>query len=413
MFVGLSVVALLWPQATGYVSKFAVINAPVLTVRAPIDGTIVAPTPGVSEPLRRDQVLIDVRATRASRAELTRLDGEVLARIRQADALREEERAAVRVLQVLQERFPLEVESERLFLLHKIDEELAIRDMQVAQWGKARRDYKRVVDLARRGTRPAHEVEDARTAVLEVQALIAASEARIAAMEVELDAIRNGLPSPAGTGRRDFGHDRIDDMTLALADIRSRRRAAEGQRDAAKAQRDSLATEVDGLARFRPVAPADGVIWTASRQAGASVTNGSDLFQILDCERRFIEVIFEERAFENLPAGTEATVRLRGAGAPFSARIVSRHAAGGGSAVSAVDAAVLASEDSDGVKVFLAMEPADITDPEVAAAFCDVGRTAEVQIRHSRFEGIFDPISDLWARISEAAAIRLAQAGKG
>ena len=134
------------------------------------------------------------------------------------------------------------------------------------------------------------------------------------------------------------------------------------------------------------------------------------MFQILDCERRFIEVVFEERAFENLPAGTEATVRLRGADAPFTARVVSRHAAGGGAALSAVDAAVLASEDSDGVKVFLEMDPADISAPGVAEAFCDVGRTAEVQIRHPRFEGFFEPISQAWAQMTMDGALSLARA---
>lgn len=399
-FVGSAVVALLWPQATGYVSKFAVINAPVLTVRAPIDGTIVVATPGVASPLRRDDVLLDVRATRASRAELARLQADVSAKTRQAGALLDEEASAQAIRDMLEKRVSREVESEVTYLVHKISEEQAIRDMHAAQLGRATRFFQRARELSERGMRPEYEVEDARTAVLELEALIAASEARTYAMETELAAIRDGLPSPAGTGRRDFAHDRLDDIAMALADIKSRRMAAEGQRDAALAQLAELRDELDGLARFRPVASTDGVVWTASRQSGASVTNGSDLLQMLDCERRFIEVVFEERAFENLSAGTEATVRLRGSDTPFKARVVSRHAAGGGAAVSAVDAAVLTQDDSDGVKVFLAMEPADVSDPAVAEAFCDVGRTAEVQIRHPRFEGLLKPLSDTWARLT-------------
>ena len=40
------------------------------------------------------------------------------------------------------------------------------------------------------------------------------------------------------------------------------------------------------------------------------------------------------------------------------------------------------------------MTPADIRGPAVAAAFCDVGRTAEVQVRHLRFASLLDPVRE-------------------
>lgn len=409
LFVCSAVAALLWPRATGYVSTFAVVNAPVQTVRAPINGVIVTPTPGLAAAVSRDQVLFDLAATQTSRAELARLRAEAEKRETEAAALRDQEFAAESIVSRLKARVAEETESELVFLTRKLEEARADRRLHEIAWDRASAALERLAQLVERGSVPKRDLEEARFRLSEAEAELAAEDARIAALVVELRAIEAGLPSPAGTGRRDFAHDRLDDMELALADIRTRRLAAEARRDGARAELAAIRDELEGLGRFRPAAATDGVIWTASRQAGASVTLGSDLFQVLDCDRRFIEVIFEERAFENLPAGTRATVRLRGSDHPLEARVVSRHAAGRGAAQSAVDAAVLEPYETGGVKVFLRMEPTDISDPEVAAAFCDVGRTAAVQVRHPRLFGLVDPVLDRAAGLLPKAPAVLAR----
>jgi len=392
LFVCTAVAMLLWPQATGYVSKFAVINAPVMTVRAPMDGTITRATPGLATAIRRDSLLFDMRASRTSRAEIARLEAEVAAKSRQTDALRDEERHLAQIVEALVQRARDETNSELAFLTQKLEELIAIRKLHETQWDFALSELLRFETLSKRGSVPKTKTEEATFNAREAEAQLSADDARIAAMKVEIAAIEAGLPSPAGTGRRDAGFDRLDDMKIALSDVRSRRMAAEGQRDAAASQLAALREEYDGLERFAPLASTNGVIWTASRREGASVTTGSDLFQVLDCERRFLEVVFDERAFESLPTGSEASVMLRGADQTFSATVVSRHAAGGGAAVSAVDAAVNEAEFANGVKVFLRLDPADLGDPDVAQAFCDVGRTAEVRIRDPRLGRLIDTL---------------------
>lgn len=411
MFGCSAVAALLWPRATGYVSIFAVVNAPVQTVRAPINGVIVTPTPGLAAPVSRDEVLIDLAATQTSRSEIARLTAEVTSREAEAAALREQEFIAETVVRGLRARVARETESEIVFLTRKLEQARADRRLNEVAWDRANAEWRRLEPLVDRGTVPARDMEEAGFRLAEAEAELAADDAAIAALRVELQAIEAGLPSPAGTGRRDYAYDRLDDMELALADIRTLRLAAEARREAARFELASIRDELEGLGRFRPAAAADGVIWTASRQAGASVTLGSDLFQVLDCERRFVEVIFEERAFENLPTGTRATVRLRGSDQAFAAVVVSRHAAGRGAALSAVDAAVLEPYETGGVKVFLRMDPADVSDPDVAAAFCDVGRTAEVQVRHPRLFGAVAPMLERVSALMPDGAAVLARLG--
>lgn len=410
LFVCSAVATLLWPRATGYVSRFAVVNAPVLTVRAPINGVILTPTPGLAAAVAKDDVLFDLQATQTSRSEIARLRAELRVRTAEARALEAEVRQATAVVEGLRLRVASETESELVFLTRKLEQARADRLLNEIAWDRASTELARLEDLFARGRVPETEVERAMFARKEAEAEIAADDAEIAALKVEIGAIEAGLPSPAGTGRRDFAYDRLDDMVMALGDIRTRHVAAAARRDALAAELRQIRDELDGLARFRPAASTDGVIWTASRQAGASVTLGSDLFQVLDCERRFIEVIFDERAFENLPQGTEAEVRLRGSEQSFRASVVSRHAAGRGATLSAVDAAVLEPYETGGVKVFLRIDPADVRNPDVAAAFCDVGRTAEVFVRHQRFAGLWGPVRERighwWSGQETALALR-------
>jgi hypothetical protein len=76
VFIFMAVANLLWPRATGFVSTYAVINAPVMTVKAPINGVVLQATPGIAEPVSRDDILFDMRATFDSRTQLARLIGE-------------------------------------------------------------------------------------------------------------------------------------------------------------------------------------------------------------------------------------------------------------------------------------------------------------------------------------------------
>lgn len=400
LFLCTAVVALLWPRATGYVSTFAVVNAPILTVRAPINGVIMTPSPGLAAPVRRDETLLELRAPQTSHGEVSRLKAEFAVEEARARALAMQEREARAVVDALYDRVARETENEIVYLTRKLEQARADRQLNEVAWDKAQNEVERLRDLFDRGRIAATDLSAAAYARQTAEAELAADDAEIAALKVEIAAIENGLPSPAGTGRRDYAYDRIDDMELALADIRTRRIASEARRDAVRDQLASLTEELSGLTRFRPAASTRGVIWTASRQAGASVTLGSDLFQVLDCERRFLEVFFEERAFENLPPGTPARVRLRGSQRSFEATVASRHAAARGAAQSAVDAALLEPHEAGGVKVFLSLDPADTDDPEVAAAFCDVGRTAEVHVRHERVSGLF---GSLFGRLSDLA----------
>jgi len=399
IFILTAVANLLWPRATGYVSTFAVVNAPVMTIRAPINGVVLQATPAIAAPVSPEDILFDMRATFDGRTQLARLVGEVTAKSAQAAALRTEETTTREAIALLRKRETEETRSEIAYLNARADEETAIRQMHNAQKARAEYHMERLTELSSRGTVPEKDLKDAQFRAREIEALISASNARLDALRIEIAAIKQSLPSPAGTGRRDGARIQFDDLMLTLADLRTRRETVDGELLGLKDALARLRSEHAEFARFQSVAPSSGVIWTASRSEGSSVTLGSDLFQVLDCDRRFLEVVFAEHSFEDIPPGTPAHVQLRGSNDTFETHVVSRHAAGGGAAQSAVDAAVLEPHKDGGVKVFLALDPSNVTDPEVAAAFCDVGRTDEVRIRNAEIYKWISPVRDFLVQV--------------
>jgi len=407
LFVCASIVALLWPRAFNYVSTFAVVNAPVVTLHSPIDGTVIQASPQVSIPVRRTQTLIAVAATYPRAADLSRLEAEEETRGRRIAALIAESREVEGLAEVLKLRADRRRESERDYLSARLDEARAGRDAAAARLAQAETEMKRLKD---RGGRSASAVRARRAAevvVTEAQANVAAAEARIAGARVQAAALEAGDPLPGAAGGRDYESEREDEIALRLADIAARRASLEAESAGALPVINGLRRAVERNDIFRPIAAVDGVVWTASRQQGASVTAGTPLVQILDCSRRFVEVNLPENIFDEVSAGTLAEVRLRGSEKGwFLARVVSRHASAGGS-TSAVDAAIPDIAKGQGMKVFLQIAPADPRRPGVAAAFCDVGRSAEVRIPRHTPQVIANSLSflrQLWGAGRDAVA---------
>lgn len=392
-FVIAAIVALMWPQVTGYVSTYAVVNAPVHTIRAPVNGTIVRPSPALAAPVTRDQTLLDLKASRESRAEITRLRARIRSQSTHIDGLEAEADVQRALLTELAARAAVEREADLAYLARRLDGARARLRQSEVLLEDARADLA-VLESLGNNVAAEQRVEDARFEARAAGYQVEADIARLAEVELEIAAAQAGRPLPSGVGGRRYIDERRDDIRLRLANINAQIAAITGERIAAQMTLDTVEAEIDSYENFVPVASTDGVIWTASRQAGASVNAGLAVVELLDCERRFIELSLGERAFERIPIGAEARVRLSGSSGWFPATIEARHAAVGGIA-SVQNAAVEDVSKGSGMTVFLRMEPADVSDPDVAAAFCDVGRRAEIRIPRSGPSFLTNPLASL------------------
>jgi hypothetical protein len=194
--------------------------------------------------------------------------------------------------------------------------------------------------------------------------------------------LKDGVPLGTTTDTMDYARQRLDEVTLQLAELRSRRDRLSGRRGALVAQHEAIASDFARRAMFEPVAPDDVVVWRAAPSSGSSVVAGDLLMELLDCRNRFVEVSLPGSLFEQIRPGDPATLLFKGA-----ADRVEAHVEAVGGAGARFDHPSLASDppevDDGDIQVLVRLDPADVGAPEVAASFCDVGRMAEVRFLRS------------------------------
>ena len=303
------------PHATSYVASSAVVNAPVIPLKAPFDGVIRAQSPGLADPVRPGAPLLVVAADRAEAA--------------------------------------------------------------AAAMALARAD------------------SDRRT------------------LEMEAAAMRAGVAlDDAGGGLAQIGY-RLDEIALRRAEIEAQETALAARAAAVAAQIATLRARADTREVFAPEASAAGVIWKASAPAGSAVMTGDEVARILDCSHRFIEVSVAERHFERIRTGSPAWVRLKGADGWFTAEVEAVRGAGGRFDRPAL-AAEVPREDTTQLSVIVRLPVAEVGRPEVAHAFCDVGRTADVRFGRpetailARLRRAFDAVATRAAALGGETPVRAA-----
>ena len=379
LFMLVAIFSVLYPRVTGFVSTSAVVNAPLISVRAPFDGVVERASKDRAQAIRQGEVLFGLRASRESRAELARLiarretlDGQVSALGTQITALRD-------ISTELEARLEAEASTSLRLISRRRDEARATRAAAVARLSRLRAERKRAAELADRGAVPQTTPESLGFLTREAGADIDRIDAQLAALTIEEEAIRARHRSGPSSGPVAYVRQRIDELTIRLADLIAEQGALAGERRAVAPLIETVREEVRRLDSFRPVAPAGGVIWRPSPGAATAMISGQEVLQVLDCSRRFIEVTFNEKHFERIRPGSIAHVRLKGSGATFSAPVEALRGlaqAGSDADLSAIERA----RADPALTLYLRLPAADPAEPAVATAFCDVGRSADVRI---------------------------------
>jgi multidrug resistance efflux pump len=378
------------PHLTSYVSTSALVNAPLVSVSAPFNGVIEAESASVTNAIYKGAELQDLQA------ELSAISGEISGVTKQVADLD-------RLSSELIARRDAKVAARREWFSPRLDEarwEIAKAEAKLAQDKEV---HERTSDLAQRG---AVSALDAIRSQAELRASLAELERRQAVyrrLEVEKDTLsgERGIDMSAG----DFGQIeyRIDEISIRRADLDARLLGLQTRQAGLKTQISRVSLESVRQEKFSPTSATTGVIWNASPKNGSNVAGGEGMVEILDCSRRFLEVVLPERHFESVKAGTRAWVKLKGASKPFTAKVVASYGSGARPNRS-MQAASPRIEVEDGVRVIVGIDDADISSDTVRRSFCDVGRAAEVRF-HMDGGGVFKAASSVAGWFGGAAAL--------
>lgn len=377
---GVLAIAILYavaPYAFGYISNSAVVNAPVLSIKAPFDGVVVTASAPVSTYLAPGDTAVELRSKRQSRSEMEALRAEHAALDGEFDALDTQVARLRKLSSALEERFEQHSELAR-------QRHVALRHEQLAALEQAEVELRLALEELDR-TRRLHGSGAVSDAVLEAlegrrdRALgdVARQQAQIEVIDIELAGLDQAV-FPEWSAASDIRR-RIDEIEIRMTELQAQRTGLSHRRAALGSRIVSLDNELKALDLFAPTVPVGGVVWEATGAEGTAVAQGDEVMRILDCGTRLVEVAVSERHFETIRPGDAAWVQLKGSGDQLEGRVEAVRGRGG-----RLDRRGLAVEpaelEAEQLGILVRLGPGIDSDPSAeGAAFCDVGRTAQVR----------------------------------
>ncbi|MEL6915493.1 MAG: HlyD family efflux transporter periplasmic adaptor subunit [Pseudomonadota bacterium] len=386
------------PHALNTISESAVVNAPVVSIKAPFDGVLVDRPRRKGDAIPAQTSIVAFEARHEDRGELERLAA-------RADYLGEEQRALraeISELRALDGELArradvvLSVASDVLRLDQAVLESRVVaarhRLAFLADEGE------RLERLNETGAVSVTRVEEARADIRAQQGLLEGLEIELARAGRQIRAVEEGALPAFGSEDGSYARQRRDEIAIRIADLETRAALAGAEVRRVAAEQVALAAHIDARSVFAPRSDAGALAWTASPTADSPVARGDEILQVLDCSRRFLEVTLPETRFEAIDVGETAWVRLRGSEDAFVAPVESVQGAGATVQTGRVAAQPPLTTQGNYTLV-LRLPAADVSDADVATRFCDVGRTAQVRFERGGPVEVLQDLSLAWGRV--------------
>jgi multidrug resistance efflux pump len=309
-------------------SAEAVVNAPLLNLRAPIDGVVLLD--GVS------LVLEDPRADSARMDEAER----VLARANEERHSLERRRAAALEALARNETQTDVFRKGRILQL----------EARISEWThRAAMDEVRVEDAAARVDRDARlagkvvsalEVDTARRALEVAKQQVLAARAQIDQTRIELDAARSGSFLGDAYNDQPSSAQRMDDLRRLVAELDANIASSDEAMARLRLDLEAERAKFERVAKAVVSPPPQGRIWERLVSPGESVRRGQDLARYVDCSRVVVTAAVDEPTYNALVIGQKARF-LAADGVSFDGQVVNLTGPSGASANLAIASSAL------------------------------------------------------------------------
>ncbi|MBV9563825.1 MAG: HlyD family efflux transporter periplasmic adaptor subunit [Bradyrhizobium sp.] len=351
-------------------SADAVINARLVSLRAPIEGKVeradLFPTIGATAP--KGRAMLRISNSRADRARLDDLQ-------RQVDQTEAERPVIVKRLSSLKELHEQISKQARAFQAGRIRElEARVLDLKAqasatdALETEAASTLARTKGLAASGFQTAVAVEraerDEKVAAQNQRSL----NHRLFASEVELEGARRGEYVGDSYNDRPSSLQHMDDLSIRLAETESELNVYDQRLAKLHAALDAEASRYSELSSVVLSSPAEASVWEILVAPGEEVRKGQDLLRLLDCSGTIISATVRETVYNQLRLGDNAQFRFSGQSKKYSGTIVRMS----GSAAPPDNLAIQPTGlSSGGYRVAVSV-------PELATTQCAVGHSGTV-----------------------------------
>jgi multidrug resistance efflux pump len=360
----------------------AIVNAPLITLRSPIDGELASTVLSVGASYAPGTPIVKISDRRADRARLDDLR-------RMIGAL-EEERAALQVkldsATAMRADFLAQTKQFQEGRVQQL--EARVREIRSdLSANRARREeaaavLQRTSELEAKGAQSRATLDKARRDHEILIHTIAATEHRLKSIEVELAAAKTGFFLGDSYNDRPRSAQRADEMQQQVAELGAELKQRDSRIARLKAELTSETARFADVAEVSITAPSSGSVWEVFTAPGEQVRRGQELARMLDCNSAVVTAAVSESVYNRLRVGQPATFRLRDGSKDLDGRIVHLTGVAAAPANFAIAPSALTRESYRvTVKV-----------PELAkSATCDLGRTGRVLFSNSQGEAAAAP----------------------
>lgn len=369
-------VRLLQTRYTSITSLDAVINGTVIDVKAPQAGTVATLKTTTGAPTTRNRVLLTLQNDQISKSAMqaakTRLNQQQ-AQLAQAQVQLNQQLALMQqVAADQQNQSQLEtLEAQDAIGQARADLEGARARLQLAQL-----QYQRMSTLRSQGAVPQANLDTAALEMQQRQAEVTSLTTRIKTAQTVQRAASLGLTLSRTRSNYD-PRIRLQELQQQITNQQQYIATLKQSIQDARAELSQATADWQRQRQRIVITPVSGVTWRLTTQPGKHVEQGDSLVQLLDCNRRWVDVFVDEKGLQSLVPGTPAEITLYGEGAATLRGQVSMVRSGVGRLAAGEDVAVALNQNLPRTtQVRVDLEPqADRGNPK---QFCYVGYTARV-----------------------------------
>jgi multidrug resistance efflux pump len=302
----------------------AVVNARLITLRAPIEGEIAA-TPTsltIGAELANGAALMKVVDRRADR---TRLDD-----LRRTIAGLEDERAMLAAklanTRSLHAEFVTQTRQFQDGRVRQLEARTGELRSEISA-AEARRQetaavLQRVFALEAKGAAARATLDKAQRDDEIATQSIRAMQQRLKAVEIELDAARSGFFLGDSYNDRPRSAQRADELQQQAADLSVELEQREARLTRLAVELAEERSRFADLAEAVILAPTNGSVWEVLTAPGEQVNRGQNLARMLDCSKTLVTATVAEAVYNRLRVGQPARFRFREGGEELVGRVV-------------------------------------------------------------------------------------------
>jgi multidrug resistance efflux pump len=371
--VGLAIIAVVGVGPIQRLFEFssvdAVVNARLVSLRAPIDGKLAdAPLSPIGTTATKGISLLHITNTRADRSRLDDLR-------RLVDQIESERASIVGRLDRLKDLYEQISEQTRTFQVGRIQElEARVMDFKAqaeaasATQVEATSTLERTKALMASGAQTKTALERAQrdaTIATETERSI---RHRLFAAEVELEAGRRGQYIGDTYNDRPSSRQQADELSIRIAEAEAELGARDRRLDRLRTELRDETTRYADLSDVIMSSPVEARIWEVMVSPGEEVRRGQDLVRLLDCSGAVVTTTVRESVFNQLRIGDKAQFHFSDQSNIYTGQVIRTS----GVAAPPDNLAIQSTGPSS------AAYRVTVSVPDLASSQCGVGRTGKV-----------------------------------